>query len=205
VAQLSTFGGIRTMTLSYDFTEEDLSRWYQYSFRASPRSRIARKQHVVIWFAVYVCLASAAVLVFQTYPAAFIGYGLAAVFTFTTWRGYDQRIDIALKAQAADPQVKGSFGQVQLTLSAAEMREVTPATDSTVKWQSVMDVVRDGDYVFVRLATGQAAVIPRRSYSGPVAFDEIPQAIIDFRQKHIAERDGAPNAGSAGAPPASVT
>jgi hypothetical protein len=183
------------MTLSYDFTEEDLSRWYQHSFRASPRLRIARKQHVVIWFGVYVCLASAAVLVFQTYTAGFIGYGLAAVFTFITWRGYDQRIGAALKAAAADPQVKGSFGQVQLTLSAAGMREVTPATDSTVKWQSVMDAVRDGDYVFVRLATGQAAVIPRRSYSGPVAFNEIPQAITDFKQKHIAGPAAPPNGG----------
>jgi hypothetical protein len=65
----------------------DLFHWCRYSFRASPRSRTVRRQHVVTWFTVYVCMASATVLAFQTYTAALVGFGLAAIFTVTTWRG----------------------------------------------------------------------------------------------------------------------
>jgi hypothetical protein len=75
------------------------------------------------------------------------------------------------------------------------MREVTQAADATIKWPGVIDAVRDGDYVFVRLTTGQAAVIARRSYSGPVPFDDIPRVISEFKQQHIAEPTAAPNGG----------
>ena len=58
------------MTLNYNVNEEDLFRWYQYSFRASPVPRAARKRHMLFWFAAYVSFASVVVLAFQTYTAA---------------------------------------------------------------------------------------------------------------------------------------
>ena len=186
------------MTLHYEITEEDLFRWYQYSFNASPTSRTARRRHVLFWLAVYFCLASAAVLAFQTCTAALVGYGLAVIFTFTTRLVYNGRIQDALKAQAAGPLVKGSLGQAELTLSELGIREVTVAADSTLRWQAVVDAVQDGDHIFVRLSTGQAAVISRRSYSGPVAFEHLPELICGFKQKHGAAAPKVDPAASCG-------
>ena len=175
------------MKLNYDFNEEDHFHWYQYSIKASPIARKARRRYVVRWFALYVCVATAIVFCIPTYTAAFIGYGLAIVLTFTALRDYDQRLDAAIKeVAAADPQRNGNLGQHQLTLSDVGMREVTPTTDTTVEWEKVIDALRYGDYVFVLVSTKEvaaAAVISRRSYSGPVPFDEIPQAIQDLKQK----------------------
>ena len=151
----------------------------------------------MFWSAVYMCLATAAFLAFQTSTAAVAGYGLAAVCAYATWLIYNDRIATALRAHAADPQLKGCLGQARLTLSDIGMREVTQAADALIKWPGVIDAVQDGDYVFVRLSTGQAAVIARRSYSGPVPFEEIPRIILDFKQKHIAEPTASPNGGPA--------
>lgn len=170
------------MTLTYKVEEKDLLSWYRYSVKKSPLWVAARKRYIAFWGAVFIGLASAAVLAFQTYPAAVVGYGLAAVLTFSTWKAYDVRTDNALKAFAWDPLVKGSFGPAELTISELGLREVTPAADASLKWQSVIDAVRDGDYVFVRLSTGQAAVISRRSFAGPVPFEDIPKVITDFKQ-----------------------
>jgi hypothetical protein len=177
------------MTLNYDFDEEDQIRWYQYSFNENPKALKARRLHTVKWSALYVCVATAIFLFFGTYTAAVIGYGLAAVLTFATLREYNQRIDAAVKqVVAADPQLKGQLGHCQLTLSDVGMREVTPRTDKTFEWQSVIDAFRDGDYVFVRVATREHAMIPRRSYSGPVPFEEVPQTIHALKQKYLYQR-----------------
>jgi hypothetical protein len=93
----------------------------------------------------------------------------------------------------ADPQLKGGFGPHELILSESGLREITPATDSFVKWSGITAVVRDGEHIFVRLVNGQAAVICRQSYSGPVTFDEIPKVIDDFRTKYTAEKSGSAN------------
>jgi hypothetical protein len=174
------------MTLNYDFNEEDLFRWYQYSLKASPIVRKARRLYVVRWLMLYVCVATAIVLFFQTYIAAFICYSLAVVFTFTALHNFDQRMDAATKEVAAeDPLFKKYLGHCQLKLSEVGVREVTPASDKTFEWQSVIGALRDGDYVFVRVATGEDAMIPRQSYSGPVPFEEIPQAVRGLKQKYL--------------------
>ena len=71
-----------------------------------------------------------------------------------------------------------------MPLSDEGLREVTPAIESLAKWQSVTDVVVDNGHIYVRLASGQAAVINRLSYSGAIAFEQIPQVIHEYRQKH---------------------
>lgn len=175
------------MTLSYDIDEEGVFRWQEYSFRTSPAAGIARRRHMVFWSAVYICLATAVFLPFRTPTVALVSYGLAAVCSYATWLVYNDRIAKGLRAHAADPRLKGCLGHAELTLSDVGMREVTQAVDSLVKWSGVIDAVQEGDHIFVRLSTGQAAVIARRSYSGPVPFEEIPRIIRDFKQKHIAE------------------
>src|SRR5262249_16516678 len=129
---LGWFGGACPMTLNYDFDEEDQIRWYQYSFKEKPRAGKARRLHLVKWSTLYVCVGTAIFLFFETYTAAVIGYGLAAVLTFASLREYDQRVDAAVKKViAADPQLKGQLGHYQLTLSEVGMREVTPRSDKT--------------------------------------------------------------------------
>ena len=97
---------------------------------------------------------------------------------------FDQHVEQQLRRSASDPTVRGSFGEHRLTLSDEGLREVTPAIESLAKWQSVTDVVVDNGHIYVRLASGQAAVINRLSYSGAIAFEQIPQVIHEYRQKH---------------------
>jgi hypothetical protein len=79
--------------------------------------------------------------------------------------------------------LEGGYGHIRLTLSDEGLREVTPATESIAKWSSVTGVIHDADRIIVRLATGQAAVINGRSYSGPVPFQELPRLISEFRKQ----------------------
>jgi hypothetical protein len=174
------------MTLTYNYTADDLVSWQLHYLRSSAPARRSRSLHIATWFSVLISFASFSVLYFQTYTAAVLGYSIAAVFTVYIWRGYDRQVEGTLRSHAADPQLRGSFGPVQLTLSEDGMREVTPAIDSFVRWNFVTEVVSDTDRIFVRLCTGQAAVISRSSYAGPVPFDDMPKVIDDFRRRHTA-------------------
>ena len=178
------------MTLNYDFCRDDLLHWYRYSQYSSPSWRSQRSRFVASWCGLFFGLAGlASIPAFnsESWPPVILAFVLAAGFGFGTPKWYDQRIENALQALAADPQLEGGFGPIQLVLSNEGLREVTPATDSLVRWTSVIQVVADADHVYVRLVTGQAAVISRQSYSGPIAFEEIPGVIEEFRQRHSAK------------------
>jgi hypothetical protein len=174
------------MTLSYNFRQDDLLRWYRHYHQSSSSGRRQRSRYITTWSVVYLASAVVASLRFQTWPAGVVALAVAAALSFVTARWYDAQIEKELAGYAADPQLTGSFGAHQLILSDAGLREITPATDLLAKWQSVTDVVSEPEHIYVRLASGHAAVISRQSYSGPVAFDDIPRVVHEFRQKHSA-------------------
>jgi len=125
-------------------------------------------------------------LYFKTWPIGVGAFAFATIVSLFGGYAYDRQIEYTIARQVADPQLAGSFGAHHLTLSEAGLREVTPATDSLVRWDSVTDVVTEADHIFVRLVTGQAAIISRQSYAGPVAFDDIPRVIDEFKTKYAA-------------------
>ncbi|MBC7815721.1 MAG: YcxB family protein [Planctomycetaceae bacterium] len=177
------------MTLTYEFGREDLLHWYRHFHRSSPGVRSQRSRFIVSWslsFFGLAILVSVPALASESWPFVIPALMLATGFSIATPKWFDLRIEQALQALVADPRLEGSFGPVQLVLTDEGMREIMPATNSLVQWASITEVIADADYIFVRLTTGQAAVISRQSYSGPVLFDEIPKVIDEFRQRHAA-------------------
>ena len=174
------------MTLSYDYKADDLACWLRHHLRSSPSARRGRVLVTFAWFALFATLASCVAYYFGSFVVSLACYSLVVLFTFLAWRSYDRVVERTVRAKAADPQLQGGYGPIQLTLSEEGLREVTPTTDSLARWSGVSDVIRDSDHIYVRLATGQAAIISRRSYSGPVPFDEIPRAIDELRKRHAA-------------------
>src|SRR5207249_11594568 len=121
---------------------------------------------------------------YQSWGGTLAAFAFAALLSLLTSVTFDRHVEWQLRRSASDPQVRGSFGEHRLILSDDGLREVTPAIESLAKWQSVTDVVVDNGHIYVRLASGQAAVINRLSYSGAIAFEQIPQVIHEYRRKH---------------------
>lgn len=175
------------MTLTYEFSREDLLHWYRHFHSSSPGVRSQRSRFIVSWSVGFFGLAlliSVPALASESWPLVIPALMLASGFSFATPLWFDRRIEQALQALANDPRLEGSFGPVKLSITDEGLREVTPATDSLVRWTSITDVIADIDHIYVRLTTGEAAVISRQSYSGPVSFNEIPKVIDEFRQRH---------------------
>ncbi len=173
------------VTLSYEFTRDDAVAWWANRIRASTVARRSRIRQTLQWSAVYLGFATVLVFFFRNATSAIVLYPIAAFLAVLTWTNYTHLVDTHLQEQAADPKAQGAYGQVTLTLSDQGLREVTPATDSFVKWSSVTSVIRSQDRLFLPLTTGQAAVIPRRSYSGPIPFDNLPEFIERLRVKSL--------------------
>jgi hypothetical protein len=117
---------------------------------------------------------------------AIIAFAVAAIASYRLSPWYERQVDRALKNQIADPQIQGIFGAYQLTLSDEGVRDVGQTGESFCKWSGVAEVVTHGDYIFIRVVSGVAFVISRRSYSGAVPFEELPQVIEEFRKKYAA-------------------
>jgi hypothetical protein len=169
-----------SVTIEYDFGPEDLAAWHRYYLKSSPGFRRNHRFQTVLWTVVFVSVATAQFLNYRTWMAAAIAYGLTAFCSILVWLSYDLTIERGIRAFATDPQHQGGFGRVQLTLSEEGLREVTPVTDTLVKWSLVTGVIVDKDRIFIRLSSGQAAVINARSYSGPVPFRELTNLVNDF-------------------------
>lgn len=170
------------MTFAYDFTEDDLLSWYRYYYASSPFPRRKRNRYIAAWAGIFFGFAIVAVCYFQSLPSTIIAIALAVMLSVLTRYVYDDQIDHHLKNYSS--QSNDNFGPHQLILSNYGLQEITPATDTRIKWQSVGDVIAQDNHIFIRLTTGYAAVISDKSYSGPVAFAELPQILIDFKKKY---------------------
>lgn len=122
----------------------------------------------------------------RSWIVAIAGTAILIFMAFLTPGMYERRLTRALTAMANDPRFVGAFGRHQLTLTEAGLQETTPVTESFVRWQSVSDVSIQPDHIFVCLANGQAAVVPRESFSGPVSFDEAALVL-----RRLAKRRGS--------------
>jgi hypothetical protein len=172
------------MTFTYHFGENDLLCWWRHYYKSSPSSKAARTRYIVASSASFLLAATLIGYYWHSWVAAFVSFAFAGVFCLFIPVAYDRHVDYQLRRSVSDPQVRGGFGEHRLTLADDGLREVTPATESLAKWPSVTDVIIDRDHIYIRLASGQAAVISRHSYSGPVAFEQIPQVIHEQKQKH---------------------
>jgi len=173
------------MTFKYNFGKDDLLAWFRHSIKSSPAARHRRFRYIITWSSIYFSLALIASAYFQIWLAIVFCLGLAGLLSYFTWLAYDKQIEQALERHADDRPLRGCFGDVQLILTEAGLREITPTTDSLVKWHAVTDVVVEGEHTFIRLATGQAAVINRKSYSGPVDYERIAEVVQEFKTKNV--------------------
>jgi hypothetical protein len=169
------------MTFGYRFEPEDWVRWCLYSTRRSNGARQRRVVSIIVSCAAY--FAGAFFLVDEWHGPWTVAIALtfAIVLCILTPRYIDRRIERSFREQASSPQLKGSFGAYRLTVSAAGLLEDGPAVRSEVGWENVSEIAKEDDHVFILLSTGQAAVISRRSYDGPIAFDELPKAVSALR------------------------
>ena len=173
------------MTLSYDFGRDDLLAWYRHYHKSSTTGERARSRYIACWVGALLGGAILLTSIFRSWPAAALAFGLSIALCFAVPRWYDREVESQLKSMADDPQLQGSYGRHQLILTDEGVREITPVTDSLSKWPSITDVVPEGGRIFVRLASGHAAVICRQSYSGPVPFEDLPRVINQYRESRI--------------------
>jgi hypothetical protein len=173
----STVSPSLPITLHYDFGPEDLLSWYRLSIRDSSGGRRQRQRAIARSVILIFAAAAVAVLFFQSWWVAAVAFGLALLMSIMAPWQYDQHLEQTLRATVNDPRLAGGFGPHELTMSETGLHEVTPASESFVKWQFVTEVATDPDHVFIRLSSGQAAVIAREAFSGPIAFDEVESVI----------------------------
>jgi hypothetical protein len=172
------------VTLSYDVGQDDLKCWHRYYLKGTQKLYGSRSRFITSWSALYLGVAASVSLCMQTWPAAIVSFGIAIVLCSYTGSWHDGQIERHVQRLSGDPRVKGIFGSRQLILSEAGLREISPVVDSWVKWDSVREPVIEDDHILIPLANGSAAVISRKSYSGPIPFEEVPAVIANFKEKH---------------------
>jgi hypothetical protein len=188
------------VTITYDLNEDDMVAWHRYWLRTSTVARRSRVWRGVQVFAAF-CFSVAFVFThFPVFWASLVSGALVVALIIFIWRGLDELILKQLRANASDPQLRGSFGRIRLTLSDEGVRELTPAAESFAKWDSVTEVSGSEGRIFIRLNNGAAAIISKISYSGPVPFDELQGVIVEHRKKFASNHLSEPTLASGTAP-----
>jgi hypothetical protein len=177
----------------FEFLEADLLSWFRCYYRLSPAVRRQRTRYIASWTGIYFGIACIASLYFLT-PEAILGSILGAgALSWCAKYSYDFQIDRSAKENAADAALNSGFGPHEIILSETGLREIMPGIDTLVGWQSINDVVVDGNCIYIRLTSGLAAVVCNRNYSGSARFEEIPTVVDEFRQKYgLQNRQTAP-------------
>ena len=174
------------MTFRYTFDADDMASWLLYYLRTSPKRRRGRLSFAFAYFVLAATIASCFFYYSLSLKAFAIGVAATVLFSLFGWFQYKQIVESKIREQARQPHLQQSYGLVEMTLTEEGIREVTPVIDLLMKWQGVTEVIRERDYVYIRHSSGQTVIVSRRSYHGPVPFEELPRVVEEFRKKHSA-------------------
>jgi YcxB-like protein len=171
------------MTISYEFTQEDMVAWQMHFLRNSKSGRRNRHLQIVLGFIGYLAVLAFAFEKLPLYIASIIGVTSLMPLILYVWKGVDIHTYDQLRQHASDPKIKEAYGKIELSFSEEGMNERTSQTSSLAKWDTVREVVESDNRIFVQMSNGQAAVISKATYSGPVKFEELPGVIDGFKTR----------------------
>jgi len=172
------------MTINYSFDESDLLSWYRYYYRSAAYASHRRTRYIASWTGIYFGVAIVASLCFQTWPTTAAAVMIATVLSATTRFSYDRQMESALKEQAAASRSNNNYGPHQLTITDDYLQEVTPVTDTRIKWRGITTVAVDDGHIFVVVMDRSALVVSNKSYAGSVPFADLPSVIEEqWRRK----------------------
>ena len=171
------------MTFSFNPTPDSLFTFYKNACPRHPQAKQRRSVAVFVCRAVIICLAIWASLAAPNYLVKTISLVLFALGLRLTPIFYDQWFERSLRShvRAADP---GTFGLHEVTVSTDGFRELTPVTDTFIRWSGVKQVESLPGLVIVYLENGLSAVISDEDYHGSSPFSDLFAIFEGFRQKY---------------------
>ncbi|MCK6475064.1 MAG: YcxB family protein [Planctomycetes bacterium] len=170
--------------VSFELTMEDLAAFNRYHAEHSP---YYRQMKLRAWFAVpaYMVLVGLfAVLLTGTYVQSAIDFWplwtLAAVYALYYPFLYRKQLNQAMKTVLAEGKNLGLIGPhaVRITPEALYLRDAYRS--SSIRWPAVEQIVRGRGYLYLYIASTQAAIVPERAFSSQKAFFEFCSRTIDY-------------------------
>jgi hypothetical protein len=167
------------MLIKYTLTTDDLLAWYQYLHFELSEGKQARSRFGLTRSAIILALGIAA--------AAFIGQWLVLVVAvvaavaspFYFWSRYDAHIHAQFGTFVS--QLEPLCGAHELTVTGDGLHNLHPLGESRLSWNSFSNCATVEGRLFIVMIIGSAYIINSTSYSGPVPFSELPEAIKRLR------------------------
>lgn len=78
---------------------------------------------------------------------------------------------------------QGLLGEHVYSVEADGVREQTSANDTLIKWGGAQELVRTSAFILIRIAPALFHVLPRRSFTSQVEFDEFWQRIQPLKRE----------------------
>ena len=162
------------MDITFTHTPDDLLAYNWYFQRVSAVGRSRRRTGLAILIAAGVLMTALVYTRHGNGMALWIVAILsAALIALAPWM-QKAVIRRTIRRHLADPRFKGSFGDYRVTATRDGLHSISPVAETDLKWANVGELVYDGDdHFYLCLASGAAMVISRRSYRGPVHFDQL--------------------------------
>jgi hypothetical protein len=173
------------MNINFTHTPDDLLRYNLYFQRVSAAGRRRKWLSIVSLIAIGV---GVPLLVHRADPdpivtAIMIVIGGTVIVLSPCIQYWSVRR--AISRALADPRLAKSFGDIRVSFNAQGLHPVSPVAETDVKWPQVADVVCDSDdYRYICFANGAALIVSRRSYHGPVHFDQLKAELERLRNAH---------------------
>jgi hypothetical protein len=172
---------VDSMGFRYKVSKENRLRYSLYRHKSSPFTQRQRSQFLASWIGIQIGVVAVISLYFQTWPATITAFGAGLLAAYLTPRWYDRRIVSGYRNQLDNPEYDTAFGERQIVFSPAGIRLIGPFAESAIEWKGVIAVEKVDPDIFVRFVGGNAIVISRESFSGPIEFDAIPKLIEDVK------------------------
>jgi hypothetical protein len=171
------------MTFTFNPTPESLFVFYKFACPRDPAWKRKRSIVVLVCRCAILCVAFLVALRVQNHLISAVTLVLFALCMRLTPIVYDHWFERRLRtmAMAADG---GGFGPHEITLSIDGFREITPVTDTFIKWTGVKQVESLPGLMIVYLENGLTAVISDEEYHGPSPFTDLFAIFNGFREKY---------------------
>jgi YcxB-like protein len=152
------------MQVEFELEPRDVEAWHLYHIE---RSRSHRLNYLVTGLIVAGVLAvrtnQLTESVVLSSVGAVVGFGLGWLLGRALMRSYVRFSARQYAGAAAATQ----FGKHQLTIDAAGIAEIGPASQHRNDWRAVEDIVQTSAHLFVIIAGGYAYIVPKRAFSTP--------------------------------------
>ncbi len=155
------------MTLTYDFTLDDLVAFNRHHLRHSPSHKRTRFFVRVLFIPMAAIPVVLRLLQGQDVLGLTLTMGVIAVIWFFAYPPiFDRRVESQIRRALNEGSNRGLVGEHTLTITPEGLRSTSPGGDSFYKWASVEKVEQTESYIFVYVASVQAIVIPKQTLQG---------------------------------------